>query len=312
MGGTQFVHQENDERPEQRCKLCGGFLWMRWCRNPTCKLHAIKFRQSSDTLQCDECKMLLELESLTNPCPECLKNEPNTILRRFERKDIEALKLELGIPSNREEYETTITDLDKKRSKKWKGYRIQIYGVKCGRFSEWIGSSTLATMGEVLKLPSRQLREQPWLMLPFPTIPVPEDPDLIVQPYRIRVFYENSALYLEQKLAAYGALRLAIQGLEANTEMAEIKRLWEARKLLLKVKINIPTSTPTFIKAAKDLGENGKEFSISAIADKAGYSTRSSLHNVIETFKDYEYDFEATLREVHRQAFKPVGKKPQN
>ena len=91
---------EMREPPERTCKLCGGFLMMMWCQNPSCERYKDKFRASRKARRCELCDERLALESIrANPCPECLKNEPATILKRFEQSDKDALKAELGYSS---------------------------------------------------------------------------------------------------------------------------------------------------------------------------------------------------------------------
>jgi hypothetical protein len=202
------------------CKFCGVDVTLfRWCQNQTCKLYNTRVPAvrgfAFESAHCTACKALL---ASTNPCPECLRNEPEALLKRFEEADREALRAELGY-SAEVEWRVFNEDAAITVGKEWKGYRLELLGIELGRYSQWPippeGREFYAEIGAIaLKNDGGYDIIRPWLLLPFTCIHVREDPDLIIKLCRIRSFYKSSPLYSEVRPHAFGVRRVAIHGLE--------------------------------------------------------------------------------------------------
>lgn len=240
MNGIRIPEQYPSEtrgQPEQTCKFCGGFLMLKWCQNPSCDRYNDKFRASDKTTFCEECDELLALKSITNPCPNCLKNEPDTIQRRFDRLDKDALKVELGESDSSLEEFCSVEDASRFLGEGWQGYRIEIFGYKVGRYSEWYLPNEFFEAVELLPDDLRQkwMTMHPLYLMPFPSIMIPEDSDLIIRLLRLRARYEESPLYTEMRAHHYGVRRVAIHGLEHNHSAIDLERAVKGRELLIKV-----------------------------------------------------------------------------
>jgi hypothetical protein len=197
------------------CKLCGGSLWVRRCLVPSCSRYGVDIKEPAET-DCQKCGARLDRKSLTNPCPDCLKNAPETILKRFEQSDKDALGTELAFSSD-VKWRTFHEDASLVVGKEWQGYTLELLGVELGRFSDCVISDegldayrALGLVGEhngQVVLKSSQ-------MFPFTCIPDAADPDLIIKLCRIRARYGDSPLYSEMRAHPYGVRRVAIHGLE--------------------------------------------------------------------------------------------------
>ena len=219
--------EDNHKTPEPTCKFCGGFLNLYKCQNPPCKLYGKEFRASDEITFCEECNELLAFECISNPCPDCLKNEPGAILKRFDQSDKDALKAELGYPLDDKDY-TVSEDAGDAFGKEWQGYRLEVYGVIIGRYSQTrIPDEHLKWMekvGALKRLEDNRVTLKAWGLFPFTCIPHLEDPDLIVRLCRMRAFYEGSPLYSEMRAHPYGVRRVAIHGLEYTHTEKDLKK----------------------------------------------------------------------------------------
>lgn len=221
---------------ESGCKFCGKALMVRWCQQVTCGRfldvpitehtgfvqfyleHANSFIRilHRDGCLCKECGRVLALKSLTNPCPVCLRNDPYTILKRFEQSDKDALRAELGYASA-VKWRTFHEDAGLVPGKEWEGYTLELLGIELSRFSDCVISGEGLKVYEALGLASEEngsvllKRSQ---MFPFSCIPDVADADLIIKLCRIRARFEGSPLYSEMRAHPYGVRRVAIHGLE--------------------------------------------------------------------------------------------------
>lgn len=227
-----------NETPEQTCKFCGGFLNLYKCQNPPCKLYGNEFRASDETTFCEECNELLAFECISNPCPDCLKNEPETVLKRFEQRDKEALKAELEISSD-VEWRSFTDDAGLVVGKEWHGYTLEFLGIVYGRFSKlWIpdeGIDFYEKIGAITRTSENRVLLKPSLLFPFACIPCPEDPDLVISLCRIRARYKDSPLYSEMRPYPYGVRRVAIHGLEYKHKKKDLEQAAKGLALLHRV-----------------------------------------------------------------------------
>ena len=243
------------------------------------------------------CKRCDGLLSFTNPCPECLQNDPTAILKRFEQADKDALRAELGF-SSEVEWRVFNEDAAISVGKEWKGYKLELLGIELGRYSEWpippeglriyerVGAIALRNDGgyDIIR---------PSLLLPFTCIHVAENPDLIIKLCRMRALYKNSPLYSEMRPHAFGVRRVAIHGLEHNHTKADLDRAIKGLDLLraARKKVGRPEGTryysrsdflPAAARAYRRLfdrsGEHPKDEEIAhelAISTSAFYDTMS-------------------------------------
>ena len=205
--------------------------------NRPCELYGREFKASDETTFCQACDELLTRKAITNPCPDCLKNEPDAILERFDQSDKDALKAELGYPLDDKDY-TVSEDAGDAFGKEWQGYRLEVYGVIIGRYSQTrIPDEHLKWMekvGALKRLEDNRVTLKAWGLFPFTCIPHLEDPDLIVRLCRMRAFYEGSPLYSEMRAHPYGVRRVAIHGLEYTHTEKDLKRAVKGLDLLHK------------------------------------------------------------------------------
>src|SRR5688572_29240454 len=212
------------------CKFCGrDVTQFRWCRNQTCQLYNKRVPVvrgfAFGSALCKRCNGLL---SSTNPCPECLRNEPEAILKRFEEADKEALKAELGF-SSEVEWRTFNEDAAITVGNEWKGYKLELLGIELGRYSEWPirpeGLEFYAQVGAIaLRNDGGYNIIRPWLLLPFTCIHDAVNLDLIIKLCRIRAFYKKSPLYSEMRPHAFGVRRVAIHGLEHKHTQTDLDK----------------------------------------------------------------------------------------
>jgi hypothetical protein len=201
------------------CKFCGvDVTQFCWCQNQTCKLYNRRVRAVRGFAFGSElCKACNGILSTTNPCPECLRNGPEAILKRFEEADKEALKAELRY-SSEVEWRVFNQDAAITFGKEWKDYNVELLGIELGRYSEWTippeGREFYAQTGAIaLRNDGGYDIIRPWLLLPFTCIHDAVDLDLIIKLCRIRAFYNRSPLYSEMRPHAFGVRRVAIHGL---------------------------------------------------------------------------------------------------
>lgn len=215
------------------CKLCGGSLWVRRCLAPTCSRYGLDIREPAKTI-CQQCGALLDRKSLTNPCPDCLKNEPETILKRFEEADKNALATELGESSDAK-WRNFHEDAGLVVGKEWEGYTLELLGVELGRFSHCVISPEGLNGYKALGIASEdngRLLVKGSQLFPFTCIPDKADPDLIIKLCRIRARYEDSALYSEMRAHPYGVRRVAIHGLEHKHTSKDRERAYKGLDLI--------------------------------------------------------------------------------
>lgn len=295
------------------CKFCGvDVTRFRWCQNSSCKLRNKKvpavrgFAFGSEL--CKACNGLL---ASTNPCPDCLQNQPEAIIKRFEQADREALKAELGY-SSEVKWRTFNEDAGDTFGEQWRGYRLELLGIELGRFSQWPipaeGLSFFEQIGAIaLKNEGGYDILRPSLLLPFTCIPDHEDRDLIIELCRIRAWYKDSPLYSEMRPGPYGVRRVAIYGLENRHSKADLDKAFEGLDLLR--------------TAAKRKGRSkGRSYSKSdfrrivliayrAIYDRTGEYPNSNLlaaelHVSRSTFFDHLKDCELTMPKIRALAMK--------
>jgi hypothetical protein len=281
------------------CKFCGVDVTLfRWCRNQACRLYnrrvpAVRGPAFGSEL-CIRCNGLL---SFTNPCPECLRNEPEAIFKRFDEPDKEALKAELGV-SSEVELRTFNEDAALTFGKEWKGYNLEFLGVELGRYLEWPippeGREFYAQIGAIaLRNDGGYDIIRPALLLPFTCIHLAENPDLVIKLCRIRAFYKRSPLYSEMRPHAFGVRRVAIHGLEHKHTQNEPDKAFKGLDLLraARKKLGRPEGTryyserdflPAAARAYRRLfnssGEHPKDENIAhelAISTSAFYDTMS-------------------------------------
>lgn len=220
------------------CKFCGvDVTRFRWCQNSSCKLRHKRVRAVRGFAFGSElCKACNGLLASTNPCPECLQNGPQAIIKRFEQADREALKAELGY-SSEVKWRTFNEDAGDRFGEKWQGYRLELLGIELGRYSQWPipaeGLSFFEQIGAIaLKIEGGYDILRPSLLLPFTCIPDHEDQDLIIELCRIRAWYKDSPLYSEMRPGAYGVRRVAICGLEHRHKKNDLDKAFEGLDLL--------------------------------------------------------------------------------
>lgn len=219
------------------CKFCGVDVTLfRWCQNQACKLYNTRVPAASEfafgSALCELCNGLL---SFSNPCPECLQNEPGAILKRFEQADKDALKAELGY-SSEVKWRAFNEDAGDAVGKEWRGYRLELLGIELGHYSSLSFSSESLQLYEKIGAMERTASGyaiiKPSLLLPFTCIPDRANPDLIVKLSRIRAFYKNSPLYSEMRSNPYGVRRVAICGLENRHKKKDLDKAFEGLDLL--------------------------------------------------------------------------------
>ncbi|MGI8669886.1 MAG: hypothetical protein ACR2J3_08555 [Aridibacter sp.] len=200
--------------------------------------------QNKSNLNCRLCGVLITVkEKYQNPCPNCLKNEPETLLKRFDEIDRKALKQELDLELNLKEYIIS-EDAAKVYGDEWHGYQVEFMTVKVGRYSE-LDWETYKKNFKDFKHCTPELQEKidefirmketPHMLMPFPTIHVENNPDLIVMLCRMRVFYEGDSFYSEMKMHSFGVRRISIQGLERSKTKRDLERAWKGLELLRKL-----------------------------------------------------------------------------
>lgn len=189
-------------------------------------------------------------QNYQNPCPICLKNEPSDLLKRFDEIDRKALKQELDIDSTLKDY-IFIQDAATIFGDKWIGYKVQYLGVIVGKYSEFDWESYENNLNNLRdnsddlkgKNPKREvyldylisLKNTPSKLMPFPCIPIKENPDLIFMLCRMRIFYQDDIFYSEMKLHSFGVKRISIQGLEKSKTKRDLERAWNGLELLRKI-----------------------------------------------------------------------------
>jgi hypothetical protein len=220
------------------CKFCGvDVTQFRWCQNQTCKLYDTRVPAVRGFAFGSElCKACTGILSSTNPCPECLRNEPEALLKRFDEADKEALRAELGY-SSAVEWRVFNEDAAISVGTEWKGFKLELLGIELGRYSEWPippeGREFYAQIGAIAQRNDGGYDIiRPWLLLPFTCIHLAENPDLIIKLCRIRAFYKSSPLYSEMRSHAFGVRRVAIHGLEHKYKKADLDKAVEGLDLL--------------------------------------------------------------------------------
>lgn len=304
-----------DGREASRAELLEFFESCLKHKQP-CKLYGKEFRASDETTFCQECGELLEREAISNPCPDCLKNEPDTLLKRFDQSDKDALKTELGYPLDNKEY-TVIEDAELWVGSEWQGYRLELWGVIVGRYSEtWIPDEHLEWMekvGALKRLEDNRVTLEAWGLFPFTCIPHLEDSDLIVRLCRMRVFYKGSPLYSEMRAHPYGVRRVAIHGLEYAHVKKDLERAVRGLDLLRKVDKKIRGRKPgakkynaqrfrkvSVAKYRELLGEFSKDGRLPTIDDLA-----FAMGIDRSTFIRYESDYNFSIGQVRNEAISP-------
>jgi hypothetical protein len=293
------------------CKFCGVDVKLfRWCQNQTCKLYntrvpAVRGFAFGSAL-CKACKGIL---STTNPCPECLRNEPEALLKRFEEADKDALKAELGY-SSEVEWRVFKEDAAISVGREWKGYKLELLGIELGRYSDWPippeGREFYAQVGAIASRDDGGYDIiRPWLLLPFSCIHDVVNLDLIIKLCRIRAFYKSSPLYSEMRSHAFGVRRVAIHGLEhkhAQTDLDKAVKgldlLRAARKKLGRPKGTRFYSRADFMAAAASAyrllyslaGEHPKAYQI---AEEMGLS-KSAFHDALSEYELHVNDIRAS------------------
>jgi len=218
---------------ENGCKLCGGSLWALRCLVHTCSRYGVDIREPATTV-CQECGSRLDRKSLTNPCPDCLKNEPETILKRFEECDKDALRAELGHSSD-VKWRTFHENAGLVVGKKWEGYTLELLGIELGRFSDCVISDEGLNAYKAVGLASEdndRILVRSSQLFPFTCIPDNADPDLIITLCRIRACYADSPLYSEMRAHPYGVRRVAIHGLEYKHTAKDRERAFKGLDLI--------------------------------------------------------------------------------
>lgn len=301
---------EEAKQPEQLCKFCGGYLIEFRCLYENCELFGKRFRTSGElTRWCEKCKCLLHRKALTNPCPDCVKNEPDTVLKRFDRLDKDALKVELGKSESGLEEFCSEEDASHVLGEDWQGYRIEIFGYKAGRYSEW---HLPAEFFEAIKTLPDDLRQQwetmhPFNRIPFPCIMIPEDPDLIIRLCRLRARYKSSPLYAEMRAHNYGVRRVAIQGLEHQHTKKDLDAAIKGLDLLRKVnkklrgrkRGNRKYSKPAFIKLAR---QKWQAFNERFDKDPRDYELAEEMNLSRTAFYDHMADYELQMSGLRARA----------
>lgn len=185
-------------------------------------------------------------QDFQNPCPNCLRNEPKTVLKRFDATDRETLKRELDIDLSAKEVVIT-EDASIIYGKEWQGYKIEYFGVLVGRFSEFDWETYESNLKNFdYRVPNDQkiinnliaLKHTPHRLMPFNCILIEKNPDLIVMLCRTRIFYEYDALYSEMKFQSFGVGRISIQGLERSKTKKGLERVWKGLDLLRRIDKN--------------------------------------------------------------------------
>jgi hypothetical protein len=215
------------------CKLCGGSLWVRRCLYRSCSRYGVEVREPTETV-CEQCEGRLDRKSLTNPCPDCLKSEPHTILKRFEQSDRDALKAELGYSSD-VKWHTFKEDAGFVVGNEWDGYALELLGIELGRFSDCVIPDEGLDVYKALGLAGGD-NGRLWVkcsqLFPFTCIPDHADPDLIIKLCRIRACYRDSPLYSEMRAHPYGVRRVSIHGLEHKHTAKDRERAYKGLDLI--------------------------------------------------------------------------------
>jgi hypothetical protein len=181
-----------------------------------------------------------------DPCLKCLKNEPETLLKRFDEADRNSLKQELNIDPNLKEH-IYLKDVSKSFGDKWLGYKLELFGVEIGKFSDFDWETYENKLRHLEKISPQtekftnfliNLKNTPNKLMPFPCIKIVENPDLIVMLCRMRVFFEGDSFYSEMKVHSFGARRVSIQGLERSKTKTDLERAWKGLELLRKIDKN--------------------------------------------------------------------------
>lgn len=296
------------------CKFCGvDVTRFRWCQNTDCRLYNTSVPVvrgfAFGSALCKRCNRLL---LSTNPCPECLQNRPDAIIKRFEQADREALKAELGY-SSEVKWRTFNEDAGDTVGEEWRGYRLELVGIELGRYSEWpipseglrffeqIGAITLKNEGgyDIVK---------PSLLLPFTCIPDDDDLDLIIKLCRIRAWYKESPLYSEMRPHAFGVRRVAIYGFEHRHKKKELDKAFKGLDLLraARRKRGRPEGTryysktdflPAAARAYRTLYETTGEH-------PGDYHIAAELGLSVSAFYDTMSDYDLHLNDVRAAALK--------
>lgn len=290
------------------CKFCGiDVTLFRWCQTSGCKLYGKRIPKA-ETFGSSRCNACTQLLSFTNPCPECLRNEPATNLSRFDQIDRDALKIELGY-SGEVEWRVFNEDVV---GKKWEGYRLELLGMVLGRYSEWTmpseGVEFYERVGALVRTPEGYEIVKASLLLPFTCIPDSKDPDLIIQLCRIRAHYKDSPLYSEMRPHAFGVRRVGIHGFEHKHKKTDLNKAISGLDLLraARKKLGRPEGTryysqsvflPAAARAYRLLydrtGEHPKDYEI---ADEMGLSASA--------FYDTMSDYDLHLNDIRAAALK--------
>jgi hypothetical protein len=291
------------------CKFCGiDVALFRWCENSRCKLYGQRLPKT-EGFGSALCKACGELLSFTNPCPECLRNEPATILRRLDQSDRDALKTELGY-SGEVEWRVFNEDAGLVVGKEWEGYNLELLGIVLGRHSEWTipqeGVEFYERVGAIVRTPEGYDIVNPALLLPFTCIPDSTDPDLIITLCRIRAHYKDSPLYSEMRPHNYGVRRVSICGLEHKHTQKDREKAYKgldllraAAKKLGRRKDSRTYSKTEFLRAAplayrRFFDRTGEHPTGSLLAVEM-YLSRSA-------FFDHLRDYELTIEDIRAQA----------
>jgi hypothetical protein len=281
-----------------------------------CKLYEQEFRGHSKTDHCEECGELLAREAITNPCPDCLKNEPNTILKRFDQCDKDALKTELGYPLDSKDY-TVCENAGETVGEEWRDYTLELHGVIIGRYSELKVSDEhldwLKRLGALKTSEDGQVIIPHWGLFPFTCFSHREDPDLIVKLSRMRAFYKDSALYSEMRAHPYGVRRVAIHGLEYKHTAKDLELAVKGLDLLRAARKKLrgrrrgtkKYSEQRFRKVSvakyrKLLDEYSKDSKLPTLDDLA-----FAMNIARSTFIRYESDYNFTLEQIRDEAIAP-------
>lgn len=299
-----------NETPEPICKFCGGFLTLYKCQNPPCELYGNEFRASDKITFCKKCGELLARESITNPCPDCLKNEPDTILKRFDRSDKDALKIELDYPLDDKDY-TVSEDAGETCGKEWQGYTLEIYGVIVGKYSETLipdeHLELMEKVGALKRLEGNRVTLKAWGLFPFTCVPHLEDSDLIIRLCRIRAFYKDSPLYSEMRAHPYGVRRVAIHGLEYTYTKKDLDRVIKGLDLLRRAHKRLcgrRKGKRTYSKTAfiKLVCQKWQEFSQQFDEDPRDYQLANEMGLSRTAFYDHMADYGLGMSDLRAHA----------
>jgi hypothetical protein len=295
------------------CKFCGlDVTQFRWCQNQTCKLYNKRVPVvrgfAFGSALCKRCNGLL---SSTNPCPECLRNEPDAILKRFEESDKEALRAELGY-SSEVDWRVFNEDAGLSVGKEWEGYSLELLGVVFGRYTELSipaeGVEFYERIGAIVRTPEGYAIVKPWLLLPFECIHDASDPDVIIKLCRIRAQYKDSSLYLEMRPQPYGVRRISICGLEHRHTKKDLDAAFEgldlrrkAAKRLGRKKGSRTYSRTAFLSAAQIAYQ--RLFNLKG-EHPTGLQLAVEMHLSKSAFFDHLRDYELTVEDIRATAMR--------